>query len=99
MNFRIYAGRYILINLIYSYHFLFYADPNQGNGLKLGSQKAITMYYVLAVGLRAVLENAGRAGCWAYQILCGADLGSGLAFGKLSASLVQLGAVLEPALT
>ena len=46
------------------------------------------MHYALAAGLRAVFEDAGRARCWAQQILRGAGLGSGLAFGEMFASPV-----------
>ena len=56
-------------------------------GLMLGSRKTITMYYALTAGLRAVLEDAGRARCWAQQITRAAGLGSGLAFGEIFAPL------------
>ena len=49
-----------------------------------GSGEVITMYYALAARLRAVLERC-RPG--SMQILCGAGLGSGLAFGKIFAPL------------
>ena len=47
----------------------------------LGSGVEISMYYVLAAGLRAVLEGAaGLDVGWAHQISCGVGLVSGLAF-------------------
>ena len=46
----------------------------------IGSGVAITMYYVLAAGLRAVLERWLAVFDYSHQISCGASLGSGLAF-------------------
>ena len=48
-------------------------------GLMLGSRVAISMYYILAAGLPAVLERCLLAGCRAHLTPCGAGLGSGLA--------------------
>ena len=57
----------------------------------LGSGEAITVP-ILYIGCQASCDARkilGRAQCWAYQIWCGAGLGSGLAFGGIFASVMS----------
>ena len=60
----------------------------KGAGLLPGPGEAIAMLYVLAAGFPVVLERSWLGSVLGHQIWCGVGLGSGLAFGGISPSLI-----------